>query len=447
MEERKKRIGLTWAVIILSLLVVGAAVAFGIIFGLNKGGDPVASANMLEASYSRAYYSLTDELNDMSVNLKKVDAINSSKTQQDMLYEVWASAVKASDNLSSLSVEGEGSIKLKRFVNQLGDYSKYLAKKGESLSNEEKENLVRLGDILSEIATGLKSVEDELTSGRTFLGEDGVVESVLPTVFEKFSEPSVEYPTLIYDGPFSDGLEGHKARNLEGNEFTPELGEKKIRAMFDLTEDDGVEYLGTSGGDFKIMSYRMDLSKDGETYVSITLNGGKLLSFVRNADTDVDGGFTDEELIEKAEETALHLGFKNMESVWVERVNGVGYINLALVDNGVIVYPDIVKVKLSLSDLSVLGVDATHYSLNHTIRNFDVEKIGSQDAQSVIDGRMEIERVALTVIPYGEYSERLCYEFKGKINGGDYFVYVDAQSGEEINVLYVVNSESGLLVL
>lgn len=446
MEERKKRIALTWAVVILSLLVVGAAIAFGLIFGL-KSSEPVANANMLEAGYSRAYYSLTDELNDMSVNLKKIDAISSAKTQQDMLYEVWASAVKASDNLSSLSVEGEGSVKLKRFVNQLGDYSKYLAKKSESLSKEEKENLVRIGDMLSEVAVALKSVEDELTSGRTFMGDDGVVEKVLPTVFEKFNEPSVEYPTLIYDGPFSDGLEGHKARNLDGNEFTPELGEKKIRAMFDLTENDKVEFMGASGGDLKILSYKIDFTKDGETFVSITQNGGKLLSFVRNADTDTDGGFTDDELIEKAEETALHLGFKDMKSVWVERVNGVGYINLALVDDGVIIYPDIVKVKLSLSDLSVLGVDATHYSLNHVIRNFDFEKIGSQDAESVIDGRMEIERVSLAVIPYGEYSERLCYEFKGNIDGGDYFVYVDAQSGEEINVLYVVNSESGTLVL
>ena len=208
-----------------------------------------------------------------------------------------------------------------------------------------------------------------------------------------------------------------------------------------------IEYLGLSGGELKIMTFKIDLSKDGETYVSLTQNGGRLLSFVRNAETDSDGGFTDDELIEKAKDATLHLGFKDMTAVWVERTNGVGYINLAYSDDGVIVYSDIIKVKLSLSDLSLLGVDATHYSLNHTVRNLDVEKIGAKDAESVIDKRMKIERVTLAVIPYGEYSEKLCYEFKGTIDGGDYFVYVDALTGEEINVLYVVNSESGRLVL
>ena len=446
MEDKKKRIALGWAVAILSLMVVAAAIAFGVLFGSPKS-ETVANANMLEASYSRAYYGLTAELNDMGVNLKKIDAISSAKKQQEMLYEVWASSLGAGDDLAALSVDGEGGTKLKRFINQTGDYAKYLAKKNVSLSEEEKQNLVRLSDMLEKVAIELKSIEDEINSGKAFLGDDGVVATVLPTVFDTFNEPSVEYPTLIYDGPFSDGLEGHKSRNLEGNEFSEELARKKLVAMFDLTENDKIEYLGLSGGELKIMTFKIDLSKDGETYVSLTQNGGRLLSFVRNAETDSDGGFTDDELIEKAKDATLHLGFKDMTAVWVEKANGVGYINLAYSDDGVIVYSDIIKVKLSLSDLSLLGVDATHYSLNHTVRNLDVEKIGAKDAESVIDKRMKIERVTLAVIPYGEYSEKLCYEFKGTIDGGDYFVYVDALTGEEINVLYVVYSESGRLVL
>ena len=186
MEDRKKIIALGWAVAILSLMVVAAAIAFGVLFGSPKS-ETVANANMLEASYSRAYYGLTAELNDMGVNLKKIDAISSAKKQQEMLYEVWASSLGAGDDLAALSVDGEGGTKLKRFINQTGDYAKYLAKKNVSLSEEEKQNLVRLSDMLEKVAIELKSIEDEINSGKAFLGDDGVVATVLPTVFDTFN--------------------------------------------------------------------------------------------------------------------------------------------------------------------------------------------------------------------------------------------------------------------
>ena len=132
MEDKKKRIALGWAVAILSLMVVAAAIAFGVLFGSPKS-ETVANANMLEASYSRAYYGLTAELNDMGVNLKKIDAISSAKKQQEMLYEVWASSLGAGDDLAALSVDGEGGTKLKRFINQTGD----------QISCEEKHQFIR----------------------------------------------------------------------------------------------------------------------------------------------------------------------------------------------------------------------------------------------------------------------------------------------------------------
>ena len=46
-----------------------------------------------------------------------------------------------------------------------------------------------------------------------------------------------------------------------------------------------------------------------------------------------------------------------------------------------------------------------------------------------------------------EKSEKLCYELNGEINGGEYFVYIDCATGEEVNILYVVNSDAGQLVL
>ena len=57
-----------------------------------------------------------------------------------------------------------------------------------------------------------------------------------------------------------------------------------------------------------------------------------------------------------------------------------------------------------------------------------------------------MEKVSLAVIPYKE-TERFCYEIYGSYKGLDYFVYIDAKSGEQADVLRVIDSEQGSMIM
>ena len=48
----------------------------------------------------------------------------------------------------------------------------------------------------------------------------------------------------------------------------------------------------------------------------------------------------------------------------------------------------------------------------------------------------------LALIPMRETQEVLTYEFEC-ISGGTYYIYVDAMTGEEVNILYVIDDEMG----
>ena len=52
----------------------------------------------------------------------------------------------------------------------------------------------------------------------------------------------------------------------------------------------------------------------------------------------------------------------------------------------------------------------------------------------------------LALIPLDATREVLTYEFECE-SGGTYFVYIDAMTGEESNILYVIDSEQGTVLM
>ena len=71
-------------------------------------------------------------------------------------------------------------------------------------------------------------------------------------------------------------------------------------------------------------------------------------------------------------------------------------------------------------------------------RNLDKPSISEKDAR----GNLSIEPIAegrLTLIPEGGgQKETLCYEYQCE-SEGTYFVYIDAMTGAETEILYVID--------
>ena len=122
------------------------------------------------------------------------------------------------------------------------------------------------------------------------------------------------------------------------------------------------------------------------------------------------------------------------------------YFNLAPVQNGIILYPDLVKVKIALDDGTLLGVEASGYCANNRERNLSA-LISKKTALSLVSKKLDIKSVRLAVIPDDAGREWLCYEVNGQYEDLDYFVYVDAINGCQRDILRVVNNDQGSLVM
>lgn len=441
--KRSKKVMRTAMIAVVSTVAASAIVGLSVAlyFSEERYYTQMTYQRQMESVYSRSYYDLQNGANDLDVKMRKLNAASTNEKQQSLLYEVWSTANLAESNLAVFEGADEGVMKAQKFMNQLGDYSHYLALKladGERLNANERETLNKLGGLVGVLKEALNGVQNELDNGRLFIADNGLIDG-FTEAFSSFSDPSMEYPEMIYDGPFSDALQNREPKGLTGEEISESEGKEKLMRYFGK-EVNEINYIGETKGDIITHNYSFNLGTNS-AFAQISKKGGRLVAFNMNPpSTSAEGG----DCKAAALSFAKKAGYENMQVVWSAASGGVCYVNLAPVIDDVIIYPDLVKVKVSESSGEVIGLDAMHYAFNHTSRRFSAPRLSKEAARSKID-MDNVNGGRLALIPLQETKEVLTYEFVCE-NDGTYYVYIDANTGREANILYVIETDLGTVL-
>ena len=140
-------------------------------------------------------------------------------------------------------------------------------------------------------------------------------------------------------------------------------------------------------------------------------------------------------------------GFSNMEETYYLKQEGIVTINYAYSQKDVIMYPDLIKVKVALDNGEVLGIETTGYLNNHTERNVSNVKIPMEEAKKNLNKDLEIKSQGLAIIPTEWQTEILCYEFKGTVDNREFLVYINAENAREEDILIITNTPNGTLTM
>jgi germination protein YpeB len=103
-------------------------------------------------------------------------------------------------------------------------------------------------------------------------------------------------------------------------------------------------------------------------------------------------------------------------------------------------YPDLIKVKISLTDGNLLGWEANSYLQNHISREITMPSITQDQALKKVSPRLSVHSIRLALIPKDWGEEVLTYEFYASYGDNLYIVYINAESGYEENILMVLNT-------
>ena len=448
-ENRSRGLG-GWLAAVISLgcsvLVLGSVLALSLFtdvldFGKKDGGTEATE---------RAFYDLVGYVDNIETNMSKLFVSGDSESQQRILGDIMVQSNLADSSLASLPITDESKYYASKYVNQVGDYAKYLNNRlidEQTLTNDDIERLVELYNINTDLKEALTTLSAKVNEKYDFtVLKDNNANDIIIAQFNDFEQGAVDYPEMIYDGAFSDGTKSREVKGIHGEEIDETKALEKFGEIFKDYGEGNPTVTGMTENS-EISCYNVSsMTSGGEIFAQISKKGGRLVMFnAYRPCGEIKLG--EEECIAKAGEFLEKLGFKDMKCVWNYASNGTVHINFAYTQDGVIMYPDLVKINVCMETGMVTGLDADNYYINHTERILNKTKHDIGEAFEKVNVNLEVSDEKVTVIPLGNGKETISYEFIGSYNGSTYYVYIDANTLKEVEIYKVVNTEQGSLLM
>lgn len=434
-----------WLAAVISLGATCLVLATILTYGwITMSGMQVNEAGM----QTRALYELNSIFDNLDTNLAKARVASSDTDRAEVLTDIAVQSEMAEMVLERLPLDYALTSDMAGFVNKMSDSARSMLRTtvaGGELEEWQISSLeymyannLKLKNALNEIV----SKYDGMEMMKAMRGKENVLEQS----FGDITNNAIEEPKGIFDGPFAEGLNDTNTSFFEGMEEISG-GEAEEIAM-EIFADYNVTGTRCTGSAEKgaLAFYNVEISTDdGDMFAQISKKGGKLVMFDSYKEC-TQNNFSADMCTEIAAEFLKSVGFEGLEPVWVSEGGTTCNVNFCAVQDGVVLYPDMVKVKVCEERGIVTGAEAMGYVNNHSSRDMGGATITKAQAQSAINGEIEVNSSRLALIPLnGE--EVLCYEFGGTYDGRDYFVYVDVATGDEVQVLTVIGTAQGRAIL
>lgn len=442
--------------IIVSIIIAGTS-TFGTLMYLDRRDY----RNYLQNQYMRSLYDLISDVENLQVSLSKVAVTGSSKESILLFGEVWKDASTAQYKLNALPISHVAISDTTKFLSQVGDFCYSLLRssnRGQSLSDSEMTNLEKLRDYAGYLSLELHQLEGQVEKGnlkwdeikhggRQVFALEG--QNPVDLKFEKIAQEMQQYPTLIYDGPFSENALNIKPKIT--NE--PQVSMDKAKAIAaGIIGKERVEAISTysdkSGEKIPAYAFKVKIKgrKDTNLHIDISKNGGKVTYMLDSRDVG-KAEMSVKEAMSKGTAFMKDIGYENMIPTYALKYDNVALVNYVFVLDKVVIYPDQIKLKIAMDNGEIIGIESNQYLISHTLRTLPKPRINVKEAKRNISKRLNISNIRLAVIPMESTREELCYEFYGEYNGEKYIIYINALDGTEERILKILQTPNGELTM
>jgi spore germination protein len=454
---------------------------------LNVAGQNLA--NVVEADRQRNF-------NDMAFHVEQIQSLLgkglvTGTTRQNMRYmgEVYNHSQAAVNNFTSLPLPAEVSASVGKFLRQTGDFAVSTMRNeaaGRELDNPGRNELARLRDESVNLSTHLQGMMAKYNQGgfrwsppvrfswaslwrgaglpgKPATGSQAPASILAGGGWEEVGTSMQKLPVMVYDGPFSDHV-NQRAPAVSGAPVSREEADRRLRTYLPNAQTYRVAEVVDVAGPLPSWSYRLAPSAPGAggaaaaagtapgnaaytTVVEISRNGGFLVNLLNSRATG-KGAIDLPRARDLGREYLEAHGFRGMVPTYGQVQDGAATIAYAYRENGVLVYPDQVKIKVALDNGEILAVDARQYLMAHHPRTLGTPNVTAQDAQEALRPELQVQRAQLALIPnQAGTGEILTYEFLTTYGEETFLVYINANTGEEEQILQQVQTDGGTFAL
>lgn len=407
-------------------------------------------SRQLNADAERSLSTLEACMSSINTNLTKGLYANTTPMLSSMAISLTRDAASAKNSLSALPLSDTQLDNMLKFLSQVGAFVSTLDRKlslGEPITSEERNQLKQLIDVsqklLSELDTITQGVEDGSVSfkqaGSTL--QKSADQSVqIDSAFGDAEQTLTDYPTLIYDGPFSDHILNQTPKTLEGKTDVSKEKALEIASDFIGIDKSTLRFDSETNGVIETYNFFVD-----SINISVCKKGGAVL-YLLGSSSAGESVISPEQAVENAKNFLSAKGYKNMKESYYSTQDGICTVNFAYEDEGVICYPDLIKLSVSLETGNIISFDARGYIMNHTDRPPVQSKISADEAKMSVSDYLTVMSSRLAVIPTDYKTEKTAYEFHCKTpDEQEVLVYIDVLTAKEDDILLLLYSDGGIL--
>lgn len=266
------------------------AAAFVITAGFAVQGHVRATQyrRLLDNGYLHAFAELTTASSELEVALTKMSHATSPALFASLCAQAYSKAQAAQAALGELPYGNVDLEQTAAFLARAGDYAMALAQ-GTSAelvcSDEHRDTLYQLSQAAGELSLTLETLQAQLTAGAIqpedlaqaqdrLAADDGSGQVNGGSAFQSVESDFPEVPTLIYDGPFSQHLDGRTPRMLEGLPQVTEEEARQAAASFLGLRPEVFTLTARSEGNLPAYGFTA-MVDGGQLYIQVTCQGGR----------------------------------------------------------------------------------------------------------------------------------------------------------------------------
>lgn len=398
-------------------------------------------------NYSKSMNDFSASLNNIALLLKKTSYATTagqlSRYAAELLTEAEITKTAIAQLPSASHLDS-----LNRFLSQVGNYAFAVSLKlynGEQLPSDFSSNIIKLSNTAQKISQIVNTAQINYDNPDYWSQEidreiDQNVDESLSVSLQEIEGEFDDYPTLLYDGPYSDHITQKEPTMLQDKPPVSQTEALDIACKFLDVSSANLKFADEQHG--KIEAYRF--GNDGMD-ITVSKAGGYVVYMRKNRQIE-NSKISYKQAISAAKKFLEEHSLNNFSESYYFIDEGVCVINFAFVDGETICYTDLIKVGVAMDTGEVMLYESMGYLSNHQDRAFLSAEYTPEQASENVSEYLKILKTSIALIPTRKGNEARCYEFSCIDGETEVLVYVNVATLEVEELFILLKSDGGTLV-
>jgi spore germination protein len=435
---------------ILTLALIGTGV-----WGYQEHQEKNSILIKAENQYQRAFHDLSYYMGQLKQELGKTMAVNTASQdyQKRRLTQVWRMTSNAQSQINQLPLTLLPFTKTEEFLDKIANFSyrtsiRDLTK--EPLSDKENKTLITLYSRSKQLSKELESIQTEVLNQNlrwmdvevALASDNNTVDNGIIDGFKVMDKNVSEYDEVEWGPSVQSLYEKRSVQALSG----PVMNESMIRQrasafIMDVAPDQWKVAENGIGTEYNSYSVSVEKGNGAQLNMDYSKRGGHLLWYINPRQVKQEK-LSMIQAREKAEKYLAHNKYGPLTPVNYDHYHKVSSITFAAAEGGIVYYPRKVTVRVAMDNGEIVGLQAQDYVYESPKKALNKPKMTMAEAAKLLNPTFRQLSSNRSYMENDLDQEVLCYEFTGKINGGHYRIFLNADTGAEEKVETIEPAEA-----